>query len=204
MSRQSGRHTDMPDKWTIARYWAGSPERERFAPWLVPDSPCCFACGWFGEKWEKAATAKGRWGAARLDRAHIVPDSLGGPATADNLLLLCKRCHEDSPDWPDREEMARWIARREERPSREMETFMAWFAAAEEVPEFKETLASLFERYGEDEATRRVKDIMRAQFDQAGTHFGIGISPGTRVAILRSAAVRALDGPGSSALATEQ
>lgn len=45
----------------------------------------------------------------RLQRAHIVPDSLGGSPTADNLFLLCPKCHESSPDTNNRQMFFQWI-----------------------------------------------------------------------------------------------
>ncbi|MGA4875408.1 HNH endonuclease [Streptomyces lydicamycinicus] len=111
----------MPSKWEIAQFWEQGRNRDEFAPHLSLVEPCCFACGWFSECWEEK-TPRARWRRARLERAHIVPRSLGGPDTADNLLLLCRPCHEDSPDWADPRQMARWIATRAERPSKEVET----------------------------------------------------------------------------------
>ncbi|MFC9741217.1 HNH endonuclease [Streptomyces noursei] len=176
----------VPRKWEIAQFWEQNRNRDEFAPWLSLDEPCCFACGWFSERWvEKSPRA--RWGRTRLERAHIVPRSLGGPDTADNLLLLCRPCHEDSPDWPDPRQMARWIATRAERPSKELETFQAWCAAASEVPELVDAVASVAT---EQHAQERVTDLLQGLMTQAGTHFAVGISPGTRVAVLRTAAER--------------
>ncbi|MGW3007291.1 HNH endonuclease [Streptomyces sp. NPDC001219] len=176
----------IPSKWDIAQFWEQSENRDDFAPYLSLGEPCCFACGWFSERWEKA-TPQASWRRATLDRAHIVPRSLGGSEAADNLLLLCRPCHEDSPDWADPRQMARWIATRSERPSKELETFQAWFAAATEVPEFRDAVASFSTEEGAEE---RLKDLLRGLMGEAGTHFAVGISPGTRVAVLRTAAER--------------
>lgn len=81
--------------------------------------------------------------------------------------------------------MARWIATREERPSKELEIFLAWFAAAEKAPEFKEALASVV---AEEGAVERVSELLQGLLGQAGTHFGVGISQGTRIAVFRAAA----------------
>ncbi|UFR07653.1 hypothetical protein KBP30_14460 [Streptomyces sp. Go40/10] len=81
--------------------------------------------------------------------------------------------------------MARWIATREERPSREVETFMAWLAAAESAPDFKDALESVI---GDEGATERVSALLRSLLGQAGTHFGVGFSQGTRVAVFQAAA----------------
>ncbi|MEE7479031.1 HNH endonuclease signature motif containing protein [Methylobacterium hispanicum] len=39
------------------------------------------------------------------ERAHIIPHSLGGPDTAENLFLLCSACHLQAPDM----RQARWF-----------------------------------------------------------------------------------------------
>lgn len=176
----------MPSKWVIARYWEKSPRRRDFAPHLQLDEPCCFACGSFAEKWKrKQDTPQSSWQRARLERSHVVPQGLGGPDDASNLLLLCRACHRESPDWRDPEQMVRWIATRDERPSQELETFMAWLAAAERAPDFGEALASVASEEG---AAVRVSEILRDLIGQAGTHFGVGYSQGTRVAVLQVAA----------------
>ncbi|MFE2477837.1 HNH endonuclease [Streptomyces sp. NPDC059389] len=174
----------MPSKWTIATFWSDSPRIGTFAPHLQLDEPCCFACGWFSERWKKA-TPQASWQRATLERAHIVPRSLGGSDDAANLLLLCRSCHEESPDWSDPEQMARWISTREERPSKEVETFMSWLTAAEKIPEFKEAVASMATAPG---ANERITELLQSLLSQAGTHFGVGFSQGTREAVLGAAA----------------
>ncbi|WP_326725368.1 hypothetical protein OHT59_44305 [Streptomyces sp. NBC_00243] len=81
--------------------------------------------------------------------------------------------------------MARWIATREDRPSKEAETFVSWLAAAEKAPEFKEAVASVATDPG---ANERVMELLQSLLRQAGTHFGVGFSQGTREAVLWSAA----------------
>ncbi|MEU4609339.1 HNH endonuclease [Streptomyces umbrinus] len=177
----------VPSKWKIAQHWNESLKRDAFAPHLLLDEPCCFACGWFSQRW-KQATAQASWQRANLERAHIIPSSLGGPDDASNLLLLCNPCHQESPDWVDPAQMARWIATREERPSRELETFLAWFAAAEKAPDFKDALASVASVVAEEGAAERVSELLQDLLGRAGTHFGVGFSQGTRVTVLQAAA----------------
>jgi len=45
----------------------------------------------------------------RLERCHIVADSLGGKDEPANLVLLCRRCHISSPNVTDPEIMWDWI-----------------------------------------------------------------------------------------------
>ena len=60
------------------------------------DEGACFACGWNGS----------------LERAHIVPRCEGGSDEADNLHLLCGRCHHDSEYITNRAEYLDWIQAR--------------------------------------------------------------------------------------------
>ena len=45
----------------------------------------------------------------RLERCHIVPESLGGKDEPSNLVLLCHRCHIENPNISDPEIMWDWI-----------------------------------------------------------------------------------------------
>lgn len=44
-----------------------------------------------------------------LQKAHIVPHSLGGKDTPENLFLLCKKCHQNSPDTKSRTMFFKYI-----------------------------------------------------------------------------------------------
>ena len=59
----------------------------------------CWACDMPEEKCE-------------LQRCHILAESLGGEGYADNLFLLCERCHEESPDTTNRSAFFRWVYKR--------------------------------------------------------------------------------------------
>lgn len=178
----------VPSKWEIAQHWAKSPDRDKFAPRMYDlGEPCCFACGWYSERWDKP-TARSSWERAALERAHIVPSSLEGSDEADNLILLCPPCHIDSPDWPDPSEMARWIAARPTRSCKELEDWEAWISAAREVPEFYELLSNVAPG---EESERKLTDLIWESARRAGLHWGVGLSHGTKVAIIRDATVRA-------------
>ena len=45
----------------------------------------------------------------RLQRCHIIPDSLGGKDEPSNLVLLCTRCHIDAPNVESKTFMWDWI-----------------------------------------------------------------------------------------------
>ncbi|MFE4867751.1 HNH endonuclease signature motif containing protein [Streptomyces sp. NPDC056682] len=182
-----------PTKWAIVQYWASSPSgHEAFAPSLSIKDPCCFACGWFSERWTKA-TPRSSWERAALERAHIVPRSLGGNDAPSNLILLCAPCHRESPDWHDPQAMADWIAVRPERSSKEVEDLSDWCTALNQVPEFRLLLADLEALPGlpNEEATERMVDMLWASTLKAGFHAG-ALSSGTKVAIVRSATTQAM------------
>lgn len=186
----------VPTKWQLAQHWAASADRATFAPMLEDlTHPCCFACGWFSEHWAKA-TSKASWERATLERAHIVPSSLGGPDDATNVILLCAPCHRDSPDWHDPSAMARWIAERPERGSKELEELSDWITALQQAPEFDTllTLVGMGVRMGVDTpegAAQDIIDVLWESAQNAGTHV-TELSRGTKVAILRDAAERTL------------
>ena len=49
--------------------------------------------------WAEAEEICWRCGCKRkLQRCHIIPDSLGGKDEPSNLVLLCERCHIDAPN----------------------------------------------------------------------------------------------------------
>lgn len=182
----------VPTKWQLAQHWHASVDQATYAP-LLEDlaAPSCFACGWHSEHWAKA-TPKSSWERARLERAHIVPRSLGGSDDASNIILLCNPCHRDSPDWHDPQEMARWIAGRPDRASKEVEEFADWCDALKQVPEFNELLAE-YEAdpdVPDDVAVQRIVGMLWESTRRASTHV-TEISNGTKVAILRDALTRA-------------
>jgi hypothetical protein len=178
----------VPTKWQLAQHWYASPDRATFARWLEDlATPCCFACGWFSEHWVKA-TPKASWERAALERAHIVPASLDGPDDASNVLLLCAACHRDSPDWHKPDEMARWIAERPQRASKEVEELSDWCGAALQVPEFGELLTHVAAApdFRVDAAAERLVGKVWQSTLKAATHAS-ALSSGSKVAILRDA-----------------
>jgi hypothetical protein len=182
----------VPTKWTIAQHWADSPDRFTFAPCLVDlGEPCCFACGYYSERWDKG-TPYSSWKRATLERAHIVPSSLGGSDDASNIILLCAPCHRDAPDWPDPSEMALWIADRPERSSKEFEDLEGWNKAFQAVPGFADLLAvaEADPDVPDGVAVQRLIDLVWESARRAGLHSG-ELSQGTKVAIVRDAIQRA-------------
>ena len=60
--------------------------------------------------WSEAETHCWRCGTeCKLQRCHIIPDSLGGQDESSNLVLLCPQCHADGPNVADPEMMWDWL-----------------------------------------------------------------------------------------------
>lgn len=182
----------VPTKWQLAEHWAVNADRQTYAPMLESlGHPCCFACGWFSERWSKT-TPRSSWERATLERAHIIPSSLGGSDAPSNIVLLCAPCHRDAPDWHDASEMALWIATRPERGSKELEDADGWIQAFQAVPGFTALLeeSEVGPDLPGDGASQRIVDLLWESTRQAGLHAS-ALSQGTREAILRDATRRA-------------
>lgn len=77
----------------IIDYWAGrEPEGGLGVDWAEAHERC-WRCGY----------------KSSLERCHIIPESLGGPNEASNLVLLCGRCHREAPNIRDSRIMWIWL-----------------------------------------------------------------------------------------------
>jgi len=50
----------------------------------------------------------------KLQKCHVVAKQFGGSLSPENVVLLCRECHDEAPDVTDSSEMWRWI--KETRP----------------------------------------------------------------------------------------
>ena len=96
----------MPTRKAIQRYWI---EHEPSITSTDLEELACFGCGDFynGHYDNKKAND------IPLDRAHIIPHSLGGSSSVDNIVLLCKECHREAPMYGTKEDFIGWLKRRE-------------------------------------------------------------------------------------------
>lgn len=75
--------------------------------------PCCFACGCSTGIYVQDDDLKKCWNSVKhLQRCHIVPDALGGSVQPENLFLLCRDCHRDSPDTIYKKEFFKFVFNR--------------------------------------------------------------------------------------------
>ena len=114
MSRKS-----LPTHKVIIDHWMHEFERgpSSFFPvdWEVP---ICFACRAFcGSDREITGVYRSKqwfsniyaaWEKAKLERCHIITDSLGGINKPSNIVFLCKECHTLSPDTGDTAVFFKW------------------------------------------------------------------------------------------------
>ena len=119
----------LPAHSVIAGYWQDKyihksgkiltkTEAESIEVLIDPYEPVCMACDMpIVSPTEKAGNVESRkgqlWDVAytreHIERCHIVPEMLGGSPEPDNLFLLCKKCHKESPDTRNREAFFRWV-----------------------------------------------------------------------------------------------
>jgi len=136
------------------------------------------------------------WRCARkkktLERCHIIPESLGGTGDVNNLILLCKDCHQESPDVLESKYIWEWIK------NTKADYYNLWdiqksFSEYEKI--YGETVdVSLLKAIPEksknsndlvEVATSIFSSSLKSAFKSAGTHFGVGFSTGTRTFILK-------------------
>lgn len=120
----------LPSRFEIAKHWVLDADAclRRYIVATDMGEPCCFACGYYADVWDKRYGVD-RWNRTSLQRAHLVPRSLGGADSVENLVLLCFSCHEESPDYADSGEMLEWMSRRENWTVSKFQRIMAACAA---------------------------------------------------------------------------
>ena len=92
----AGKRPPQPARDKIVEHW----KAKGFTPKAGWERPLelCWACGL------EDKTAK------NLTRCHLVPHSIGGPMTCDNLMLLCHYCHTRAPSVRDPKYFLRYVA----------------------------------------------------------------------------------------------
>lgn len=77
----------------IVQYWSKHQDESGLSVDWAEANERCWRCGYI----------------RTLERCHIIPYSLGGKDIPQNLVLLCKRCHQEGPNVEDPEIMWDWI-----------------------------------------------------------------------------------------------
>lgn len=168
----------MPSHYDIALWWFENqaPEVRPFV--LDLGEPACFACRWYLDGCEASdtVTLKAAWGRyARLERAHLKAHSLGGTSDPSNIVLICRTCHREAPDWDDPAEMLAWVQHRKHWSDlAEIKLAAAWDEVRPGVP-FPSVAPG---------------KVLAAIEQEAGIHFGISMKASTfAVAVARAAGV---------------
>lgn len=152
-----------PSRYEIALYWQGRGK------YVMIDfgEPSCWACSYYEPEWEceEGESLRSMWNRIGLERAHLVPASLGGQSSPSNMVLLCPLCHKDAPDHADPQYMIRWIESRED--------YFGWA--------FRSLATAINELGGiskEDAALiighPRMDEAFKTAYERATWHFGAG------------------------------
>lgn len=96
MSKSRGHSRQMASIAEIVAYWSRHEDESGLAVDWAEAHKRCWGCG--RKRWKR-----------NFDRCHIVPRSLGGSNRADNLVLLCRRCHIQAPNVKDPSFMWFWL-----------------------------------------------------------------------------------------------
>lgn len=129
---------DLPAKSEIFDFWKSRlHERGILIDW---GEPGCWACAFhYSDKYDIRSPSADWvaifrcWDRIPLQRCHIIPRSLGGSNTVDNLFLMCRECHDHAPNTPFPEIFFEW-ARAQSHLKREGNKFltaMNWFGLTE-------------------------------------------------------------------------
>lgn len=101
----------LPTVKAILDYWESAvyeTKKETLSFCFDREEPTCFACH-DGHNGKYDCKGIKGWTDARLQRAHIIPDSLNGSNDPSNFVMLCKSCHKQNPHVKNREVYIRWM-----------------------------------------------------------------------------------------------
>ena len=147
----------MTSKKKIAEYW----KKNHGISWSYSESRC-WCCS----------------NVKSLEVCHIVPKSLAGYDKPENLFLLCRECHRNSPDCSDPEFFLQWIGI--QRGAHPEEVLDAAKLLDVEPGELWWVLSKAFSKNGNEYKHKKILDEI---YNKTSTHFGEGYSRGTRAAV---------------------
>lgn len=131
------KNSRLPSKAEIVEFWKDSKEY-LILDW---DEPSCWACGEFwngrydldlGQLGAGSEVRKRIWNSVPLQRCHIVPKSLGGIDSPDNLFLLCRDCHDLAPNTKSKNLFLLWARNQSNRKFREIQLAIDSFELSKE------------------------------------------------------------------------
>lgn len=122
MGRRVNKRSSPPEYSKIAEYWhdkyitkeikvCDQYEKDAIPVILDWKEPACWGCGIFNDQlyvdpsYSELSKMNNNWEVWNLpsaklcyQRAHIIPHSGGGSNELSNYFLLCRQCHQESPD----------------------------------------------------------------------------------------------------------
>lgn len=158
----SNKKDKLPSKSTILEYWVDHTSESYLATDFDEALKRCWRCS---------------YKTSALHRCHIIPECLNGEPKPQNLVLLCKRCHEQAPNVKDKEFMFSWI-RATKAPFYELhlETKDENIFELIYKRSFLVELIKLCKGKDLSEICKQenIKNKMKSIFDKIGTHYGQG------------------------------
>jgi len=120
VTKDVGKRPTPPSHKKIIDYYMKTENYENFLGWEVFDNiaECslgeifCWSCGVNCSKIN------------RLERAHIIPHSLGGGNEPSNYMLLCSDCHIESPDTEIPDIFFNWLDKKKSNTSVKISTLL--------------------------------------------------------------------------------
>ncbi|VDN46675.1 HNH endonuclease [Petrocella atlantisensis] len=106
----------------------------------------------------------------KLQRCHIIPDSLGGKDEPSNYVLLCERCHIDNPNVNDTEIMWDWLKAYKV-------SIYDTFWSIQGIQEYKRIYGKsineeFIERNVKEEDIGVFKNMLKSELDKTSWHYG--------------------------------
>jgi len=148
----------------IVDYWVNHQDECGLAVDWAEAHELCWRCGY----------------KSKLERCHIVPDSLGGSKEPKNLILLCGRCHREAPNVADSRLMWRWLRAT-------CVPFYKTYWVIRGVFEFEQMFGRRpFTGIGLDEIQLQLaEEFLQEEMQNAIAHFGEGgLNPSTIACVL--------------------
>ncbi|MDT7786730.1 MAG: hypothetical protein QOF58_5149 [Pseudonocardiales bacterium] len=127
------------------------------------------------EHWDETHERCWRCGyKSRLEQCRIVPAALGGGDSADNLVLLCGRCHTEAPNHEDPQYMWRWLRATRAKSCDTYWTIRGWEEF--EVMFGRKPLACFTDA---GDLTTECRELAADEFAKTVDRFGEGLNPST-------------------------
>lgn len=97
--------------YSIFEYWSKKDDLSG-VPWILDHGEKeCFMCGFLADEIKEGEKLKDFWNKpSKLEKAHIIPHSLGGVEEPFNMIFLCGQCHQEAPDTIDYDSNLKWVS----------------------------------------------------------------------------------------------